>query len=258
MTLDLSSPSNKGSIGMTKRIPAGVFRMGSRFHAREYPPRLAQVAEFQIAQTPVTVSQYEAFIQSKAVKDKRWWSDEGWDWLNGQAEGWGRKNRELPDGWAAQANKSFHPVTGVTAYEAEAYCAWLGETKNKSIRLPTEEEWEFAARGDDARAFPWGDDFREIFANTVESERFATVEVSNMVNDSSSFGVMGVCGNVQQWTSSAYALLKGEVAPSDALRVARGGSFNDTLFGSRTSYRRAYPLGFFYPYLGFRIVVSAV
>ena len=255
MSIDYAS---KASIGMLQRIPGGIFRMGSRFHPREYPPRLMQVSEFQIAQAPVTVSQYEAFISDKSHKEKRWWSAEGWDWLNGKSDGWGRKDKETPDGWKAQVNKSFHPVTGVTAYEAEAYCLWLGEMKNKQVRLPTEVEWEFAARGDDLRAFPWGDDFRATFANTSESERFSTVEATTIPHDMSPFGVMGMCGNVQEWTSSEYTPLKGEVTPPGILRVVRGGSFNDTLFGSRTSYRRGYPPGFFYPYLGFRIVVGVL
>jgi formylglycine-generating enzyme required for sulfatase activity len=84
------------------------------------------------------------------------------------------------------------------------------------------------------------------------------MEASGMVHDASPFEVMDMCGNAQQWTSSEYTPLKGEVMPPGTLYVARGGSFNDTLFGSRTSYRRAYPPGFFFPYLGFRIVAGVV
>jgi len=255
MNIDYSS---RASIGMLKHIPAGFFRMGSRFHAREYPPRLTQTAEFQIAQAPVTVSQYSVFVDSKAVKDKRWWSAEGWEWLNGKVDGWGRKNRSVPDGWDAQLKRPFRPVTGVTAYEAEAYCAWLGDIKNISPRLPTEFEWEYAARGDDARAFPWGDTFIKTFANVVEGEHAALLDAGNMVHDSSPFGVMDMCGNAQQWTSSEYTPVKGESVPPGSLRVARGGSYNDTAFGARTSYRRGYPAGFFFPFLGFRIVVAAL
>lgn len=243
---------------MLLHIPSGVFRMGSRFHAREYPPRLMQVSEFQIAQAPVLVGQYEAFIQNKAVGDKTWWSEEGWDWLKGNSDGWGRKNRNIPDGWEAQMRKSFHPVTGITVYEAEAYCAWLSATKSRTIRLPTEVEWEYAARGDDARPFPWGEEFHATFANTAESERFSTMEVANMPNDISPFGVMGMCGNIQEWTSSIYVPAPKEVTAPGPLRVARGGSFHDTYFGSRTSYRRAYPAEFFYPFLGFRIIAEIV
>lgn len=255
MSIDYSS---KASIGLIKRIPAGVFRMGSRFHARENPPRLMQTAEFQIAHAPVTVSQYAVFIDSKAIKEKQWWSEEGVDWLSGKTDGWGREDRRVPDGWEAQLKKPFRPITGVTAYEAEAYCKWLGEMKNKSIRLPTEVEWEYAARGDDARPFPWGESFDVSFTNIAEGEFLDAVDAGSKPNDISPFGLMDMCGNVQQWTSSEYTPVQGEPVPPGPLRVARGGSFNDTVFGARTSYRRGYPPGFFYPFLGFRIVVGVV
>ena len=246
------------SIGLLKRIPGGYVRMGSRFHPREFPTRVMQVSEFQIAHVPVTVSQYEAFLESEAVKEKRWWNEAGWDWSNGDADGWGRKDRRVPDGWEIQSKKPAHPVTGITAYEAEAYCAWLGSVKNKTIRLPTEVEWEYAARGDDGRPFPWGEEFDARLVNTAESGLFTTVEAAGMPADSSPFGIMDMCGNVQQWTTSIYTPLQGEVLPPGPLFVARGGSFNDTALGARTSYRRAYPPGFFYPFLGFRLVVGEV
>ena len=231
--------------------------MGSRFHWREQP-RVMSVGEFQIAQSPVTVSQYSVFVDSKSVKDKKWWSAEGWEWLNGDAEGWWRKDRTQPDAWDSQLKRPFRPVVGVTKFEAEAYCAWVGDVKNQSVRLPTEEEWEYAARGEDARPFPWGNSFVKTFANVVEGENLSLMDAGSHTQDSSPFGVMDMCGNAQQWTSSAYAPHPKEPVPAGPLFVARGGSFNDTAFGSRTSYRRGYPPGFFYPYLGFRVVVSAV
>lgn len=246
----------RASIGSLKRIPAGVFRTGSRFHAREFPSRLNQSAEFQIAQAPVTVIQFAAFIESKAAREQRWWSTEGWDWVNGRSDGWGRKDRRNPDAWTLQLKHETHPVTGVTLFEAQAYCTWLSAAKNKKVRLPTEVEWEYAARGDDGRPFPWGEDFDARLTNTAESELFTTVEAASMPADSSPFGVMDMCGNVQQWTSSAYEPLGGERVPPGPLFVARGGSFNDTAFGARTSYRRGYPPGFFHPFLGFRVVVE--
>jgi formylglycine-generating enzyme required for sulfatase activity len=250
------TPTPNASIGLVKRIPAGFFRMGSRFYAREDPSRAVQVSEFEIAHVPVTVNQYAAFLESKAHQEKLWWSEDGWDWLKGRADGWGRKDRRVPDGWDAQLQKPAHPVTGVTYFEAEAYCKWIGSVKNKPVRLPSESEWEYAARGDDGRPFPWGEDFDPRLVNTLEAEIGATVEAASMPGDSSPFGVMDMCGNVQQWTSSAYAPLPNEVVASGKLFVARGGSFNDTVFGSRASYRRGYPPGFFYPFLGFRLVVG--
>jgi formylglycine-generating enzyme required for sulfatase activity len=246
----------KASIGLIKNIPSGTFRMGSRFHLREQPARAVFVAEFQITHAPVTVSQYAAFIDSGAVSEKRWWSEPGWDWLVGSSNGWGRQERRVPDGWDAQKARAFHPVVGVTVYEAEAYCAWLGAQKNKSLRLPTEAEWEYAARGDDGRPFPWGDLFDAQLANTSEKEVFDTLDAGSLPTDASPFGVLDMCGNVQQWTASPYAALPNEVLPPGPLRVARGGSFNDTIFGSRTSYRHVYPEACFHPFLGFRMALG--
>jgi formylglycine-generating enzyme required for sulfatase activity len=248
--------TSKASIGLTKPIPGGEFRMGSRFHLREIPPRMMYVAEFQIAHVPVTVSQYTAFVESGTVMDKRWWSDEGWAWLNGETDGWGREDRRFPESWQAQQAKSFHPVVGISAYEAEAYCSWLSIQKKKAVRLPTEEEWEYAARGDDGRPFPWGEEFLPQLANTSEAEQAETVVAGSLPGDTSPFGVADMCGNTQEWTSSLYISHPEETYPPGPLRVARGGSYSDTIFGSRTSYRRAYPPGYFFPFLGFRVVVG--
>jgi formylglycine-generating enzyme required for sulfatase activity len=249
--------SSKASIGMTKRIPSGDVRMGSRFHPNEYPPRTVHVAEFEIAQVPVTVGQYAVFLESGAVKEPRWWGAEGLAWLHSEVDGWGRENREIPEDWMRQRKHPYHPVVGVTAYEAEAYCVWLSEQKKKTVRLPSEGEWEYAARGEDGRPFPWGEEFDVNAANTLESGRDTTVAGGSIPSDLSPFGVADMAGNVQEWTSSVYEPTPAEICPPGPLRVARGGSFNDTAFGARTSYRRAYPAGYFYPFLGFRVVVKS-
>ncbi|HLF89623.1 MAG TPA: SUMF1/EgtB/PvdO family nonheme iron enzyme, partial [Anaerolineales bacterium] len=155
-----------------------------------------------------------------------------------------------------QKSRQYHPITGVTWYEAEAYCNWIANAKKQRVRLPTEEEWERAARGDDTRPFPWGEEFDPTLANTLESERGMTVQVGSVERDASPFGIHDLAGNVQEWTASDYDPLPEEKFPAATLRVVRGGSYYDTAYGARTSYRRAYPAGFFYPFLGFRVVVG--
>ncbi len=248
--------STKASIGPVRRIPGGYFPFGSRFHPREEPPRTVFVAEFELGQGAVMVSQYAAFLESGQASLPRWWSQAGWAWLQGQEDGWGREDRRAPDGWEVQRRRLFHPVVGVTLFEAEAYCAWLSYQKKATVRLPTEQEWEAAARGDDGRPFPWGEEFNAARTNTLESQRMATVEVASISGDASPFGVMDMAGNVQQWTSSPYTPISGEVTPGGKLYVARGGSFNDTAYGARAAYRRGYPPGTFFPFLGFRVVVG--
>ena len=248
--------SQRASIGLTRRIPSGNVRMGSRFHPREEPPRSVFVREFEIGHVPVTVNQYAAFVLSGAYDDPASWSETGWAWRSGNLPGWGRQNRSEPDNWGTQKRRFHHPVTGITFYEAEAYCAWIGEIKRKKVRLPTEEEWERTARGDDSRPFPWGESFEPSAANTLENARGSTVGTGSMARDASPFQVHDMAGNVQEWTASPYTPLEDEVFPQTDLRTVRGGSFNDTAYGARTSYRRGYPAGYFYPYLGFRLVVG--
>ena len=77
-----------------------------------------------------------------------------------------------------------------------------------------------------------------------------------LFRSASPFEVFDMAGNVQEWTASEYLPLPEERFVNGTLKVVRGGSFNDTAFGSRTSYRRGYPAGYFYPFLGFRVVVS--
>lgn len=246
----------RATVGLVRRVPSGNVRLGSPFHPRENPPRTTFVAEFEIAHAPVTVQQYRVFIEEGGPDDPRWWGEEGWTWRQGGTVGWGRENRALPDRWVFQRRRKFHPVVGVTWYEAQAYCAWLSAQTKQVVRLPEEQEWERAARGDDIRPFPWGEEFDSALTNTIESERRDTVDAVSMEGDISPFGVYGLGGNVQDWVDSPYDSLPDERYPPGPLRVARGGSWNDTAFGARTSYRRAYPPGYFYPFLGFRVVVA--
>jgi len=246
----------RASIGLTKRIPSAYVRLGSKFHPREQPARQVMVPEFMIAHVPVMVSQYQVFMQSGGPDEREWWSEQGWAWRQGEIDGWGRSKRSHPDGWNKQKHHAHHPVTGVTWYEAEAYCNWIRATKAVAARLPREEEWERAARGEDTRPFPWGEEFQATYTNTLETDQNRVVDVGKMTGDQSPFGIYDMAGNVQEWTLSPYAPLPDEAFPNAPLYAVRGGSYNDTAFGARTTYRRGYPAGYFYPFLGFRIAIG--
>lgn len=230
--------------------------VGSNFHERERPPRSIYVREFDIAHVPVTVNQYAAFLNSGAVEEERWWGEMGWAWLHDKLDKWGRENCWQPDAWKRQRKKPFHPVVGITWYEATAYCAWVSYEQKRSVRLPSEVEWEYAARGDDERPFPWGEEYDPALTNNVESGLHDITEAGKTAGDVSPYGILDMAGNVQEWTNSDYKPYPGEIYASDYLFVARGGSYNDTAFGARTSYRRAYPPGYFFPFLGFRVVID--
>ena len=127
--------------------------------------------------------------------------------------------------------KQDHPVTCVTFRDAVAFCAWASEVTGATIRLPTEAEWEKAARGTDGRLYPWGNS-----APTQEYCNFAmnlgdTTPVGNYPKGASPYGVLDMSGNVWEWTSS---LFKGypydpadgrEALHGEGSRTVRGGSF---------------------------------
>jgi formylglycine-generating enzyme required for sulfatase activity len=230
--------------------------MGSSLHVRETPPRLVFVAEFEIANMPVLVGQYQVFLDGGSMDERSWWSPQGWMWRTGKIQGWGRSDRSMPDDWANQESKPHYPVTGITWYEAESYCLWLGAQKNRRVRLPTEEEWEKSARGEDGRTWPWGDDFHATLTNTHEHGANGTLMAGSRAGDKSPYAVSDMAGNVQDWTSGACAPLPDEDLPATDLRIAKGGSWNDTAFGARSAFRHIYPPAYYFPFLGFRIVVE--
>ncbi len=125
--------------------------------------------------------------------------------------------------WIAPRDSTL-PATGVTWSEANAYCAWRYE----GGRLPTEEEWEAAARGEAGSRYPWGDAPRAGAANTSSAGRRAPAPPRSYPSGTSALGVADLIGNVWEWTSSRMAPYPGGGAPPDAARymVIRGGAFD--------------------------------
>jgi gamma-glutamyl hercynylcysteine S-oxide synthase len=188
-------------IGSMVKIPAGEFKYGDNKDEEMIK------TPYEIDSYPVTNKQYEKFIEKGGYKKDEYWSEEGRKWKI-------EKKKTKPKYWDDERfNAPKQPVVGVSFYEAEAYAKWAGK------RLPTEKEWERAARGTDGREYPWGNEFDKEKCNCSESGHGKTTNVTLYKNGVSPEGCYDMAGNVWEWTSSFYYKDKG----SD--RVFRGGSW---------------------------------
>ncbi len=194
------------------------------------------VPAFLIAKYPVTNAQYAEFIEAGGYQDQQWWTDAGWQVCR---EGWHYDSGWKPSGnpWTAprfwldeQWNGADYPVVGVSWFEALAFCRWLGAASGASILLPTEQQWQRAAQGDDDHVFPWGDAWDGARCNNsvspYDSNQTTLVQWYEGPGDSP-FGVVDMSGNVWEWCLTQYESgshdLEGGI---DVLRVLRGGSWD--------------------------------
>jgi len=222
-------------------IPAGEFWMGSEHGDRdEQPLHRLYLDTFWIARVPITNAQYHLFTQATGHRPP-----EGWE-----------ENRP-PKG------QESHPVVSVSWDDAIAYCQWLSQVTGKAITLPSEAEWEKAARGDrDAREYPWGDSFDLTHCNSWELGLGDTTPVGIFPNGASPYGCLDIAGNVWEWTRSLWRDYPYD--PKDGRqdlesrhpRVVRGGAFDGDRWYVRCACRYwNYPDALHWNY-GFRLVVS--
>jgi len=254
-------------------IPAGEFWMGSETEAaysREQPVHRVPLPEFQMAKYPVTNAQFKCFVDAGGYDQEKYWTKAGWAWQQGKGEQFGREHREWPEGWEDgrfPPQRANHPVVNVTWHEALAYTRWLAEATGKPYRLPTEAQWEKAARGDkDKREYPWGDNLhiKKVNLRIGDEQVGGTSPVGIYPGGASPYGVMDLSGNVWEWCSSLYqdypySQRDGrEDLEAEGPRVLRGGSWAN--YGerlARCSYRDVALPARFYGSDGFRVVVSA-
>jgi formylglycine-generating enzyme required for sulfatase activity len=208
-------------------VPGGTFVMGrdKGGEPEEEPAHAMTVEAFRIDELPVTNRQYLEFVQTT--------------------------HRLAPPNWTSGIVAASHendPVTMVSWSDAEAYCEWKGK------RLPTEPEWEFAARGSDGRLYPWGEDFRLNLVNSAETGLAHVVAVDSRQNHSP-FGVWEMSGNVWEWCRDDFKLYDGSTAsfaiPAGA-KAIRGGSFESDRRHVTTTARNLERPATQSPSIGFR------
>jgi formylglycine-generating enzyme required for sulfatase activity len=177
------------------RIPAGIFTMGSDSGPEdERPAHRINLTAFEIDLFPVTNSDFAAFLNAQGLHNPR--SEKRYDDDDNDA----RIHRASRQNglWQADAGYERHPVVEPSWVGARDYCAWLGK------RLPTEAEWEKAARGTDARAFPWGNQTPGANRAQFASGYNQTTKVDSFPEGRSPYGVWDMAGNAWEWVSSAY------------------------------------------------------
>jgi formylglycine-generating enzyme len=227
------------------RVSAGEFLMGSDpkvdkdAFGNEQPQHRLHLPEFYIGKYPVTNEQYAGFVKATRQAAPRRW-----------------KNAKIPGG------KEKHPVVNVSWQDVVVFCRWLSQASGKTIRLPTEAEWEKAARGDDGRIYPWGDKppTKELcnFGGSIGD----TTPVGQYPASASPYRALDMAGNVWEWTGSLYRAYPyqsedGRNSPDgEGQRVLRGGSWDLGQRNARCAIRyRDVPAGFNVN-VGFRVVVS--
>ena len=239
-----------------RRIPSGEFLMGSDpvkdkyAQEAEKPQHKVFLDEYWMGKYPVTNRQYAAYVIAKGVKPPE-------HWVNGK----------IP------AGKEDHPVVNVRWRTARDFCHWTSEVSGKAIRLPSEAEWEKAARGTDGRLYPWGDkepdgelcNYGKLVGDTTRVGRYSP-------QGDSRYGCADMAGNVWEWTRSLWGKewdkpeygypyragdgRENEDAPDDVRRVLRGGSWLNNGFGVRSANRHRYTPDYRLNDIGFRCVSS--
>lgn len=256
-------------------IPAGKFLYGA-----DKKPRVID-RPYWIAKYPVTNGQVARFIAAGGYDNADYWSAEGWAWRVGTYDSQAPEGlrdylaqrppekRDRPFYWDDEKwNNALFPVVGVSWFEAEAYCAWISIATGKSCRLPTEVEWERAARGVEGWEYPWGKKFEPQRLNCADawagrdlsdldawrkwleerSEFVGTTAVCTYPQGGSPAGVWDLSGNVREWTGSAWDAEN---------KVVRGGSWYSGRWSARCASRsRSVPDHFFDYLIWCRVLAS--
>jgi formylglycine-generating enzyme required for sulfatase activity len=220
------------------------------------------VAAFDIGKYPVTNAQFALFVK-QGYTERRWWTDAGWeareqgiDWNGNEWAPTGKPWTE-PRFWNDKSwNRADYPVVGVSWYECVAYCQWLSELTGEIIMLPTEQQWQRAAQGDTAWAYPWGDKFDKNRCNFNTSGTTPVTQYEGEDKGDSPFGVVDMSGNVWEWCLTAYESGSTDLDGTDD-RVLRGGSWNDYYdSGLRADFRNWLAPTYWYYFWGFRLARS--
>lgn len=222
------------------RVPAGKFLMGSLLEddplaqRDEMPHHAVTLDEYWIGKCAVSVAQYTVFTDATA--------------------------RQPPFDFPA---KNRYPVVNVSWFDASIFGQWLSQASGKTLRLPTEAEWEKAARGADGQLYPWGDEFDAKRLNSAEGGRGGTTPIDAYAAGVSPFGALDLVGNVWEWTADWYEPNYYSVSPAESpagpetghYKALRGGAWFSDRAHVRAADRTHFNPENHYDYVGFRCVL---
>lgn len=250
-----SRMENPADWAMLVYVPAGEFVMGSEDGwSEERPVHSVNLDAFWIYQTKVTNAMYAAFLNAEGNQTE--W---GVAWLDaGDAD-----VQIYHDSAAWQVNSGYeeHPAVEVSWYSAAAYCQWAG------VRLPTEAEWEKAARGTEGDIYPWGDSWNSGNANAsgAGDGYSGTSPVGSFPGGASPYGALDMAGNVWEWVADWYGRSYYRSSPnenptgpeSSRFRILRGGSWHVNSNSLRSANRHIHEPDSSHDVIGFRCAMSA-
>jgi formylglycine-generating enzyme required for sulfatase activity len=247
-------------------VPAGTFLMGtdaaaiaeleaadpappawvaSEFPSEQPAHEVTLTSGYWIDTTEVTNAAFDAFAAAGGYTTEAYWSAEGWEWMSDlDPNGFPRRcDDDAPD----------VPRRCLTWYEAEAYATWRGGA------LPTEAQWEFAARGPESTVYPWGDDWDPARANVVDST--AAVAVGSFPTGASWVGALDMSGNAMEWVADwlaphADGAVTDPTGPATGKKkVEKGGWWGSNEFVARSAYRHFEDAPTYQDdHIGFRVV----
>lgn len=242
-------PAGKFLMGSTKQQAEQAIKDGLDEDLAEYeqPQHTVELSDYSIGKYPITNREYQAFVRDIKYEPPRGW-----------------------EGDIFPSEKGSHPIVNVSWEDANNYCKWLSEKTKKNYRLPTEAEWEKAARGIDGRVYPWGDIFDSKNANTSESNIEDTSDVGKFSPQGDSpYGCADMAGNVWEWCNDwlneneykqrKAIIIKDPLGPQKGFeRTLRGGAYYNSNRFIRCAYRRRYDPSLFDDNTGFRVVLSSI
>jgi formylglycine-generating enzyme required for sulfatase activity/calcineurin-like phosphoesterase family protein len=225
-------------------VKGGKFMRGSSeddadAYDDENPQREIYLDDFMIGKYPVTNEEFKEFVDDGGYDREEFWTKKGWWWRE-------ENESSKPKYWHDRKwNGPNFPVVGISWYEAEAYANWLSERTGHQYRLPTEAEWEKAARGTKGLKYPWGDEFNRYLCNSSESGLNRTSPAGISPKGKSPYGCFDMAGNVWEWCSDWYngeyyedSYDRNPRGPSNgAVRVDRGGSWLSNAEDCRSAIR---------------------